>query len=398
MELSPVAHDEDTGTSGTSDSEATVRQNGSPRNPAFGSLDTDHGDEDDIIVFAGEDMGQLLKKPGSSRRGSVPASPVVGRLHIENGVVVSADWNREILAEYNRTWKSVACDSFFGIGDLAKEVFLTMRTVDWRLISQATPSLLLATAGLIFAGWLLDIVQHWPVFERVTELFILVPIVLNLKGNLEMNLASRLATAANSGLLSNMESAKGVISGNMLLLQVQAIVVGLMAGLEALFLGSVFHPEFNTWTEDFLLINTSILTAAVTSLLLGTLMCGLVIGCKYLNLDPDNIATPIAATLGDLVTLWILAGISHISLVAIDTPVTPVVLLTVLLSLPLWWMLAYRNDHVNAVLKRGWTPIIVSMAISSVAGLLMEEYIRRFEGLAIIIPVLNGESASEASP
>lgn len=37
--------------------------------------------------------------------------------------------------------------------------------------------------------------QHWPVFLRVEELFILVPILLNLKGNLEMNLAARFSTS-----------------------------------------------------------------------------------------------------------------------------------------------------------------------------------------------------------
>ena len=71
----------------------------------------------------------------------------------------------------------------------------------------------------MLAGWLLDAVQvddlenlmkigdnlweliyntynqYWPVFTRVTELFVLVPVLLNLKGNLEMNLASRLSTS-----------------------------------------------------------------------------------------------------------------------------------------------------------------------------------------------------------
>lgn len=37
--------------------------------------------------------------------------------------------------------------------------------------------------------------QHWPVFKEVTEVFILVPALLGLKGNLEMTLASRLSTA-----------------------------------------------------------------------------------------------------------------------------------------------------------------------------------------------------------
>lgn len=41
------------------------------------------------------------------------------------------------------------------------------------------------------------ILQHWDVFKYVTEVFILVPALLGLKGNLEMTLASRLSTAVS---------------------------------------------------------------------------------------------------------------------------------------------------------------------------------------------------------
>ena len=49
------------------------------------------------------------------------------------------------------------------------------------------------------AGQLLSVVQHWAVFLACPELFVLVPALLGLKGNLEMTLASRLATSANMG-------------------------------------------------------------------------------------------------------------------------------------------------------------------------------------------------------
>ena len=40
--------------------------------------------------------------------------------------------------------------------------------------------------------------QHWSVYVHITELFILIPALLGLKGNLEMTLASRLSTAVSS--------------------------------------------------------------------------------------------------------------------------------------------------------------------------------------------------------
>lgn len=53
---------------------------------------------------------------------------------------------------------------------------------------------IIAGMGMVGAGLVLDIVQHWEVFEKINELFILVPALLGLKGNLEMTLASRLST------------------------------------------------------------------------------------------------------------------------------------------------------------------------------------------------------------
>lgn len=40
--------------------------------------------------------------------------------------------------------------------------------------------------------------QHWEVFRTITEVFILVPALVGLKGNLEMTLASRLSTAVSA--------------------------------------------------------------------------------------------------------------------------------------------------------------------------------------------------------
>lgn len=39
-------------------------------------------------------------------------------------------------------------------------------------------------------------------------------------------------------------------------------------------------------------------------------MIGVIIGSKKMGINPDNVATPIAASLGDLITLLLLAGVS----------------------------------------------------------------------------------------
>lgn len=59
---------------------------------------------------------------------------------------------------------------------------------------------------------------------------------------------------------------------------------------------------------------TATTSAALSALLLGAFMCALVVLCRRLNLDPDNIAPPVAACLGDLVTLVLIGVVSGVLL------------------------------------------------------------------------------------
>lgn len=53
-----------------------------------------------------------------------------------------------------------------------------------------------------------------------------------------------------------------------------------------------------------------LIVPAPSSLSVGLVMIGVIIGSRKVGINPDNVATPIAASLGDLITLSLLAGIS----------------------------------------------------------------------------------------
>ena len=78
--------------------------------------------------------------------------------------------------------------------------------------------------------------------SQIDELIIIIPVILNLKGNLEMNLSARLGTAANIGELDNPKTRRAIIYGNLTLLQVQATVVSFVAAVVAFGL-SRFMPR-----------------------------------------------------------------------------------------------------------------------------------------------------------
>lgn len=78
--------------------------------------------------------------------------------------------------------------------------------------------------------------------RTIGELIMIVPVIMNLKGNLEMNLSARLGTAANIGELDDPKRRRQIILGNLFLLQVQATVVACVAASVTVFL-SLFVPN-----------------------------------------------------------------------------------------------------------------------------------------------------------
>ncbi|NXT05473.1 S41A1 protein, partial [Prunella fulvescens] len=209
------------------------------------------------------------------------------------------------------------------------------------------------------------LLQHWDVFKHVTEVFILVPALLGLKGNLEMTLASRLSTAANIGQMDTPKELWKMITGNMALIQVQATVVGFLASIAAVVFGWIPDGHFSM-DHAVLLCASSVATAFIASLVLGMIMIGVIIGSRKMGINPDNVATPIAASLGDLITLALLSGISWGLYKELESKayVNPLVCAFFLSLLPIWIIIARRNSATREVLSSGWEPVIIAMAIS----------------------------------
>jgi len=49
-----------------------------------------------------------------------------------------------------------------------------------------------------------------------------------------------------------------------------------------------------------------------------------------------------------------------------------------------------RNTHVRPLLTQGWTPLFGAMIISSGTGIVLDMFVSRYEGFAVLAVVISG--------
>ncbi|KAI6229144.1 hypothetical protein M3Y99_01155100 [Aphelenchoides fujianensis] len=250
---------------------------------------------------------------------------------------------------------------------------------------------LLAGMGMVAAGLLLERASTWPFLMTVPEALIMVPALLGLKGNLEMTLASRLSTLANLGQMDTRKQQLAALVSNLALVQAQAIVVSFAASLLTA-ATSLAEGQSFVWNHFISLTLTGVLTASAASLILSTMMVVLAIFCKKLNCNPDNVCTPIAAMLGDSVTLFFMIIFGTYLTDGRDTAyiAQTIALGFFLCSTAFWIAIAARFPTTLEVVKHGWYIIILAMCISSGGGYVLKFAVARYKALAVFQPVING--------
>ncbi|EUC66044.1 divalent cation transporter [Rhizoctonia solani AG-3 Rhs1AP] len=302
---------------------------------------------------------------------------------------------------------------------------------------QTAPTLFLTVLGMMFTGALLQRVTHWKPMRAVDELFILIPMLNNLKGNLELVLSARLATASHIGVLDRRSSRRALIAGSLSLLQVQALCVSALAATVSFLLGLAlpdtavaggstgekvvgdgkgtrrWHivnvvrelvkqaphkaPKIKDggtqsgWREFVIVLATAMTSACLSGLILGSFMCSIVILCRKFKLNPDNIAPPIASCLGDLVTLTLTALTSTLFFYTSGRhfpflPFLSTVGLFVLI--PFVFQLCRHLTFSRPLIRDGWSPLVVAMAIESGTGLVLDWYVGRYRGFGMLAVVM----------
>ncbi|XP_023309526.2 solute carrier family 41 member 1 isoform X1 [Lucilia cuprina] len=259
------------------------------------------------------------------------------------------------------------------------------------ILIQVSIPFFLAGIGTIGAGIILGRVEKWRVFKSVSELFILVPALLGLKGNLDMCLASRLSTQVNLGNMTGKKEVIRMIVGNIALVQVQATVASFLVAMFAVSVGAAMDGNF--YFEHVMLLTASAMFTATSScFVLDFVLVAVILLSQKYRLNPDNLATPLAASIGDVVSISLLSFIASILFDNIKTHlwITYVVVACYLVLLPMWVTVVLKNKYTRPVLKSGWVPVLSALCISGLGGLVLDAAVEVFHGFVVFQPIING--------
>uniref|UniRef100_A0AC34QS84 SLC41A/MgtE integral membrane domain-containing protein n=1 Tax=Panagrolaimus sp. JU765 TaxID=591449 RepID=A0AC34QS84_9BILA len=266
-------------------------------------------------------------------------------------------------------------------------------------VVQSLIPLLLAGIGLIGTGLLLHKWQNEIFFRQVHEAMMLSPALLGLKGNLEMTLASRMATISHLGKLDSTAERLKIFGVNLALVQCQAIVVSLFATIITVVTDVVRCHSFQSF-DALLLASAAVTGTCLSAVVLGFLIMSMLMVSQKLKFNPDNVVTPLTASLGDLVTFLFFIGSGTLYLTICKDRycwISSAVLTAAGLLLPLWIYLAYKSPHTRPTLQWGWFSIAFAATISCGGGYILELAVEQFENISLFQPLLAGLAGNRAA-
>jgi mgtE-like transporter len=169
------------------------------------------------------------------------------------------------------------------------------------IVREALPFELLATVGGVIAGIILSGMTNE--LEMIPGLIVIYPGVLGLRGNISSTLGSRLGSAIHMGLITDIDRNNpelvNNISGSLLLGFIMAILLGILGHFVTLALGFESAGIFK-------LVLICVISALTSGVILSFVAVLLAIGTFRYGFDPDNVVTPSIATIGDIVSMYML--------------------------------------------------------------------------------------------
>jgi mgtE-like transporter len=174
----------------------------------------------------------------------------------------------------------------------------------WRVYREAMPVLLITVLAELFAGTLLlslDIA-----YASLIGLFILIPGLMQLRGNISTSLAQRLGSGTHLGTISWEQGLNNPLRANIKAAFYLVIIMSFCLALGAWMVSLIFQiltPQTGYLLTLYHFLVIALMTALLSSTVQVTITVTVALIAHARGLDPDNITIPIVAAIGDILTI-----------------------------------------------------------------------------------------------
>ncbi|MFX0167712.1 MAG: magnesium transporter [Candidatus Hodarchaeota archaeon] len=184
------------------------------------------------------------------------------------------------------------------------------RSLVWRVYREAMPILLFTVVAELFAGYLLIQLEHGSLANLV-GLFVLIPGLMQLRGNISTALAQRLGSATHLGTISWKQGLNEPLRANIKVAFYLGLVMSFSLGVGAwvvtqLSLSSLGNQGISIDFHILALsqfVTIAMVTALLASLVQVTITVTVALFAHAKGLDPDNVVIPMVAAIGDIITI-----------------------------------------------------------------------------------------------
>ncbi|KAK4470730.1 hypothetical protein MN116_006256 [Schistosoma mekongi] len=269
------------------------------------------------------------------------------------------------------------------------------------------PACLLAGIGMVVAGCYVDMLQSSGTLTSKGEsIFEIIPPILGLKGNLEVALSSRLATMVHFRRKFS-ELSFWLFATTLAFILVFAVFASMIIPLMIITVHKLSSVSY--FSVDLVhLICISSLTCICATCFISAIVYAIVYTCVFCGANPDNLAPPAAAALGDLVTVWIM---SHVNYYFITRPTLTIAvsicMISVVLMLSIFYLLYHSNisiptDLRNLIItpstfKETAVPLTLAIIMSSICGNISTRFLKAWPIVARLQVPINGVGGIFAS-
>ena len=229
-------------------------------------------------------------------------------------------------------------------------------------------------------------------FTNVPELFVLIPVILNLRAMLEQGLTNRLTAASRIGVMDSISGRKKIWLGNLNLVMFQSITAGSIAGIMSCFLTWFIGSNELPFWRIILIIVVAAATTVSSSIISGFFLFLILQIFKFFRKNPEGLLGPLTNSFGGFMSLFVLAiyaGFfylwmgSWLGIVAVSC--------LLIVANGYFYSKAQSSEAVGTLTSEGWPSMLFSLLVTGFSGLLLQRFISRYQSLfALFLPVFNG--------